>query len=156
MEEAQIERLVGEPARLSLEDIVSHPRLAEAREVFLDRFLALYSGDPYTVRLLIESGRFLVYHIAGVLDAGVDPARRETWLTITRLKQEMSLFGLASDRHIDDLIAPAQADRHARRDVFRREMANIAFYGLSVDGADRLRWWARPYRVSVHGVPGQA
>ncbi|MGX7874073.1 hypothetical protein ACVDG5_016150 [Mesorhizobium sp. ORM6] len=99
--------------------------MAEAREVFLDRFLALYSGDPYTVRLLIESGRFLVYHIAGVLDAGVDPVRRETWLTITRLKQEMSLFGLASDRHIDDLIArlcsagfmdlkPAEQDRRVR------------------------------------------
>lgn len=125
MEQARIERLAGGPPRLSLEDIANHPRLADAREVFLDRFLALYSGDPYKVRLLIESGRFLVYHIAGVLDAGVDPARRETWLTITRLKQEMSLFGLASDRHIDDLIArlcsagfmdlkPAEQDRRVR------------------------------------------
>ncbi len=125
MEQADIERLAGGPPRLSLEDIVNHPRLAEARKVFLDRFLALYSGDPYTVRLLIESGRFLVYHIAGILDAGVDPARRETWLTISRLKHEMSLFGLASDRHIDGLIArlcsagfmdlkPAEQDRRVR------------------------------------------
>ncbi|MDQ0393436.1 hypothetical protein [Labrys monachus] len=125
MERAEIERLAGGPLRLAYEDIVNHPRLAEARKVFLDRFLALYSGDPYTVRLLIESGRFLVYHIAGVLDAGVDPARRETWLTIKRLKQEMSLFGLASDRHIDGLIArlcsagfmdlePAEQDRRMR------------------------------------------
>jgi hypothetical protein len=125
LDEAEIERLAGGPPRLSLEDIRDHPRLAEARKVFLDRFLALYSGDPHTVRLLIESGRFLVYHIAGVLDAGVDPARRETWLTITRLKQEMSLFGLASDRHIDGLIArlcstgfmdlkPAEQDRRVR------------------------------------------
>lgn len=125
MEQAEIERLAGGPPRLAYEDIVNHPRLAEARKVFFDRFLALYDSDPYTVRLLIESGRFLVYHIAGVLDAGADPARRETWLTIKRLKQEMSLFGLASDRHIDGLIArlcsagfmdrkPAEQDRRVR------------------------------------------
>jgi hypothetical protein len=125
LEQADIERLVGGPPRLTCEDIVNHPRLAEARAVFLDRFLALYGGDPYTVRLLIESGRFLVYHIVGILDAAVDPARRETWLTVTRLKQEMSLFGLASDRHIDGLIQrlcsagfmeimPAEQDRRVR------------------------------------------
>lgn len=125
MQQAEIERLIGGPARLAGDDIASHPRLADARKVYLDRFLDLYSGDPYTVRLLIESGRFLVYHIAGVLDAAVDPARRETWLTITRLKQQMGLFGLASDRHIDGLIArlrsagfmelkPAGQDRRVR------------------------------------------
>ncbi|MDR3373178.1 MAG: hypothetical protein P4L98_05550 [Ancalomicrobiaceae bacterium] len=125
MDKAEIERLAGGPPRLTYEDIANHPRLSEAREVFLDRFLALYTGDPFIVRLLIESGRFLVYHIAAVLDAGVDPARRDTWLTITRLKQEMSLFGLASDRHIDGLIArlcsagfmdirPADQDRRVR------------------------------------------
>lgn len=125
MEQAEVERLTGGPPRLSLKNIADHPRLVEARGVFLDQFLTLYTGDAYIVRLLIESGRFLVYHIAGVLDAGVDPARRETWLTITRLKQEMSLFGLASDRHIDSLIArlcsagfmdlkPADQDRRVR------------------------------------------
>lgn len=125
LDQAEIERLAGGPPRLALEDIVHHPRLAEARAVYLDRFLTLYSGDPFTVRLLIESGRFLVYLIASILDAGVDPARRETWLTIARLKKEMSLFGLASDRHIDSLISrlcsagymdrkPAEQDRRVR------------------------------------------
>lgn len=125
VEQAEIERLVGAQPRLTREDILNHPRLAEARAVYLDRFLALYGGDPFTVRLLIESGRFLVYHIAGVLDAAVDPNRRETWLTIKRLKQEMNLFGLASDRHIDSLvrrlcsagfmeILPAEQDRRVR------------------------------------------
>ena len=125
MDQAEIERLAGGPPRLALEDIVNHPRLAEARGVYLDQFLALYSGDPYTVRLLIESGRFFVFVIASILDAGVDPARRETWLTSARLKQEMRLFGLASDRHIDSLILrlcsagfldrkPAEQDRRVR------------------------------------------
>ncbi|MCX5516484.1 hypothetical protein C3941_18920 [Kaistia algarum] len=125
MQQADIERLAGGPPRLAYEDILSHPRLAEARAIHLDRFLALYDGDPFTVRLLIESGRFLVYHIAGMLDASADPTRRETWLTTKRLKQEMALFGLASDRHIDGLIArlcstgfmehrPADRDRRVR------------------------------------------
>ena len=125
VDQADIERLAGGPPRLAYEDIVRHPRLTEARVVYLDRFLALYDGDPFTVRLLIESGRFLVYQIACILDASADPARRETWLTTQRLKQEMTLFGLASDRHIDGLIArlcstgfmerkPADLDRRVR------------------------------------------
>lgn len=125
LQKADIERLIGGPERLTRETIATHPRLTEARAAYLDRFLALYSGDPFTVRLLIESGRFLVYLISSVLDAAADPARRETWLTISRLKQEMRLFGLTSDRHIDALIArlcstgfmdlkPAEADRRVR------------------------------------------
>ncbi len=125
MDQTEIERLAGGPARLSLDDIIHHPRIAEARKVYLDRLIGLYSGDPHTVRLLIESGRFLVYHIAGVIDAGSDPDRRETWLTVKRLKQEMRLFGVASERHIDGLIArlcstgflqmrPAEQDRRVR------------------------------------------
>lgn len=125
LDQADIERVLGGPPRLSVEEIVDHPRISEARKVFLDRFLALYSGDPFTVRLLIESGRFLVYHLAGVLDAAAEPDRRETWFTITRLKQHLKLFGMASDRHIDLLIArlcsagfldikPAVLDRRVR------------------------------------------
>ena len=125
MEQAEIGRLVGGPPRLKLDDIVRHPRLPEARKAYLDAFLALYSGDPFIVRLLIESGRFMVYHIAAILEAGVDPARRETWPTIKRLKETMALFGFASDRHVDQLVArlcsvgfmelkPAAEDRRVR------------------------------------------
>ncbi len=53
------------------------------------------------------------------------PARRETWFTVGRLKQEMAVFGLASARQIDHLIArlcavgfmtaePAEGDRRLR------------------------------------------
>lgn len=105
VEPAELERLLGGAPRISVADIVGHPRLAEARKLYLDRFLTLYSGDPFLVRLLIEAGRFLLAHLALILDAVQDPARRETWLTVGLLKQTMALFGVASDRHIDDLIA---------------------------------------------------
>lgn len=78
--------------------------MKEARKFYLDRFLALYSDDPFMARLMIETGRFLVYHVAAVLYAGQDPSRRETWFTVGRLKREMAVFGLASDRQIDHLV----------------------------------------------------
>jgi hypothetical protein len=81
LEEADIERLIGGAPRVALEDIVGHPRLPDARKVYIDRFLDIYGDDPFLVRLLIESGRFFVYNLTVVLEAAQDPARRQTWLT---------------------------------------------------------------------------
>lgn len=125
LEETEIERLLGGPLRLSLDDIIGHPRLREARKLYLDQFLTVYGGDPFLVRLLIETGRFFVYNMAVVLEAAQDPARRETWLTIGLLKEKMAMLGVASGRHIDDLIArlcavgylelqPSDQDRRVR------------------------------------------
>jgi hypothetical protein len=100
LEEAEIERLLGGPPRVGFQDIVEHPRLPEARKLYLDRFLEVYGGDPFLVRLLIKSGRFIVYHLVAILDAAQDPARRETWATVGLLKQKMALLGLASGRHV--------------------------------------------------------
>jgi len=125
LEDAEIERLIGGSPRIAFDDIVSHPRFLEARKLYIDRFLEVYGGDPFLVRLLIESGRFLVYLIVANLEAGQDSARRETWLTVGLLKQTMAMFGLASGRHIDHLIArlcsvgymelrPSEQDRRVR------------------------------------------
>jgi hypothetical protein len=97
-------RLARGAPHLSYDEIVQHPRMAEARRLYVDRFLALYGDDPFMARLLIETGRFLVYHVAIILDAGQDPERRETWFTVGRLKREMAVFGMASDRQIDHLV----------------------------------------------------
>lgn len=125
LEDTEIERLIGHAPRVTIEDILAHPRLPEARKLYLDRFLQVYGGDPFLVRLLIESGRFLVHMIVLVLEAAQDPARRETWATVGLLKQKMSLFGFASDRQVDLLISrlcevgylelePWQEDRRVR------------------------------------------
>jgi len=89
---------------LSYDEIVGHPRMAEARTLYVSRFLALYDRDPFMARLLIETGRFLVYLVALILGAVQDPARRETWLTISRLKKAVAVFGVGTDRHIDQII----------------------------------------------------
>jgi hypothetical protein len=125
LDEAEIERLLGGPPRLTFEDVVAHPRLPDARKAYIDRFLEVYGGDPFLVRLLIESGRFVLYHLVTILDAAQDPARRETWVTIGLLKQSMAAMGMASGRHVDQLIArlcsvgfmelqPAEQDRRVR------------------------------------------
>ncbi|HMK79068.1 MAG TPA: hypothetical protein VK438_05430 [Xanthobacteraceae bacterium] len=125
-EQAELERIVGGPLRLTLDEIVNHPCLPAARKVYLDRFLKVYDGNPFLVRLLIESGRFFVFQLAAVLEAAEDPARRETWFTTSRLKQEIALFGFASDRQVDHLVRrlcavgflehrQSPADRRVRR-----------------------------------------
>lgn len=125
LQQADIERFVGGAPRVALEDIVRHPRFQDARRLYLQRFLEIYGDNPQLVRLLIELGRFSVYALVVVLDAAQDPARRETWLTVGRLKQQMTTFGLASDRQVDHIIArlcavefmqvrPSDLDRRVR------------------------------------------
>lgn len=125
MDDPEFARLTRGIPHLSYDEILQHPRLPAARKLYVDRFLALYGDDPLKARLLIETGRFLVYHVAVILDAGQDIARRETWFTVGRLKREMAAFGLASERHIDQLVGrlcavgfvrliPAERDRRVR------------------------------------------
>jgi hypothetical protein len=105
LERDELERLVGGGLRLTFEEIVNHPRLPEARRIYLDSFLRVYEGDPFVVRLLLQAGRFLVFHLAAVLEATQDLSRRETWFTVAALKQQISMFGFASDRQVDHLVA---------------------------------------------------
>ena len=108
VEDVEVARRLGGPPRILQADIIGHPRLAEARRHYLDRFLKLYDGEPFLVRLLIESGRFSLYHLALVLEAAQDPARRETWLTTGLLKTWLATLGMASGRHVDHLVARLQ------------------------------------------------
>lgn len=105
LERAEFERLAGQKLRSSFEEILNHPRLPEARRAHLQSFVEVYSGDPFLVRLLLEAGRFFVFHCAAVLEATQDPSRRETWFTIAALKQQLALFGYASPRQVDHLVA---------------------------------------------------
>ncbi len=40
-----------------------------------------------------------------VLEAAQDPSRRETWFTLAALKSHLALFGFASGRQVDHLVA---------------------------------------------------
>jgi hypothetical protein len=114
LERDELERLVGGKLRLSFDEILNHPRLPEARRDYLDSFLQVYGGDPFLVRLLLQAGRFFVFHSAAVLEAAQDPSRRETWFTVAALKQQLALFGYPSERHVDHLIARLPRGRISR------------------------------------------
>jgi len=107
LEPTEIARLLGRAPKITIENILDHPQLERARRAYLDSFLQLYEGDPFTSRLLIESGRFFVYYIVLLLESAHDPSRRETWPTIGRVKKTIATFGLgrASERHVDELLA---------------------------------------------------
>lgn len=104
MEKEELERLAGGRLRLTFDEINNHPNLPSARKAYLDSFCALYERDPFLVRLLLQAGRFFVFHIAAILDARQDLSRRETWFTVTALKKQLSMFGFASSRQIDHLV----------------------------------------------------
>jgi DNA-binding MarR family transcriptional regulator len=105
LEQDDLERLVGGRLRLTFDAIVNHPRLPIARRAYLDSFMHVYEGDPFMVRLLLQAGRFFVFHSAAVLEAAQDLSRRETWFTVAALKRQLAMFGYASGRQVDHLVA---------------------------------------------------
>jgi hypothetical protein len=115
----------AEVAATPIDELRFHPRMPEARRHYLDLFVALYDDDPFLSRLLIESGRIVLFNVLVMLDHAYEPEKRETWPTISRIKEELGRFGLASDRHVDELlkrlegvgfvtIRPAPHDRRLR------------------------------------------
>lgn len=105
MERDELERLVGGRLRLQYDEILYHPRMPEARYAYIKSFLNLYQDDPFLARLLMQAGRFFVFHCVAVLEAAQDPSRRETWFTVAALKRLLAMFGYASDRQVDHLVA---------------------------------------------------
>jgi hypothetical protein len=102
--------LLERTPHVSQQELLADPRFPQARTVFLDRFLAVYGQDRFLIRLLIETGRFAVFLSTLILDAAHDPARRETWFTVGRLKRQIASLGLGtSERQVDYLIARLRA-----------------------------------------------
>lgn len=71
----------------------------------MDAVLALYEGDPFLTRLLLEAGRYVTFGNIMCLHARYDEADRSTWPTMSRLKEAMAQFGLSSSRRIEALVA---------------------------------------------------
>jgi hypothetical protein len=106
LDDPTIQQLLKRAPHVSQQELLANPLFPQARKLYLDRFLDVYGQDPFLVRLLIETGRFMVFHFAIILDAAQDPARRETWFTVGRMKRQLASLGLGtSERHLDHLIA---------------------------------------------------
>jgi hypothetical protein len=87
------------------EEILSHPRFEAARTVFGDAVLALHEGDAFHSRLLVEAMRQVTFNLILSLHLRHNVADRATWPTPRRLKDELKMFGLASERRVDALVS---------------------------------------------------
>src|SRR6202790_509443 len=87
------------------DEILAHPRFVPARIAFVDAVLALYEGDPFLTRLLLEAGRYVIFAVIMCFHARYDQADRSTWPTMSRLKESMAQFGLSSSRRVEALVA---------------------------------------------------
>jgi hypothetical protein len=109
----------------SSDEILAHPRFVPARIAFVDAVLALYEGDVFLTRLLLEAGRYVTFGNIMCMYARYDEADQSTWPTLSRLKESMVQFGLSSPRRVEALVArlvhsgfvemvPPKADRRVR------------------------------------------
>jgi hypothetical protein len=89
----------------SSDEILAHPRFAAARAAFVDAVLAFHEGDQFHNRLLVEAMRQVTFNLIVSLHLRHDTSDRTTWPTPRRLKDELKIFGLASPRRIDALVA---------------------------------------------------
>jgi DNA-binding MarR family transcriptional regulator len=87
--------------------------------------LAFHEGDRFSSRLLVEAMRQVTFNLIVSLHLRHEVTDRTTWPTPRRLKDELSTFGLASERRIDALVArliqlgyveshPSEHDRRVR------------------------------------------
>jgi hypothetical protein len=89
----------------SSDEILAHRLFVPARAAFVDAVLALYEGDPFLTRLLLEAGRYVTFGNIMCMYARYDGADPSTWPTLGRLKQSMAAFGLSSSRRVETLVA---------------------------------------------------
>jgi hypothetical protein len=87
------------------EEILAHPRFPAARVAFVDAVIALHEGDHFRSRLLVEAMRQVTFNLIVSLHLRHDVADRSTWATPQRLKDEIRMFGMASPRRVDALVA---------------------------------------------------
>jgi len=67
-------------------EILAHPRFAEARQVAIDRYLALYSWTPARNKLLIDGSKYVIINFAVCLAAAQREDDPRTWLTLAKLQ----------------------------------------------------------------------
>ena len=128
------------------EEILAHPQFSAARAAFVEAVLALYEGNAFLNRLLLEAVRQVTFNMIVQLYCCYDEADRSTWPTMRLLKQQMVLFGLSSPRRIEDLVAKLVRfgflERHPSQQDGRVRLLTPTAKMMSLD----LDWLAALYR----------
>lgn len=90
---------------LGAEEILAHPDFPTARQIFVEEHTKVYEVSAFPGQFSADAGRVTTLAIIVCLHAGYDPAERETWPTLGRLKDTVARFGFASPRLIDDFVS---------------------------------------------------
>lgn len=85
--------------------ILEHPKFSEGRDTYIDAVLELYEAKPSAIELMLDGGRIMVYGIIMALWGGYRTEDPASFPTISRLKQTVGWFGVASPRQIDHIVA---------------------------------------------------
>lgn len=93
------------PTYRSVEEILAHPDFPAARRLFVAEHALVYEAGTFPAQIGADVGRVTTLAIIVCLYAAYDPADRETWPTLARLKDNVARFGFASPRLIDDFVA---------------------------------------------------
>ncbi len=97
--------LEAPPAPVTASAILAHPDFPAARRVFIAEQTKVYAVDAFPGRFGADVGRVTTLAIIVCLYANYDPADRETWPTLNKLKTTVARFGFASPRLIDAFVA---------------------------------------------------
>ncbi len=93
------------PAYHSAEEVLAHPRFAEARDVYVKAILGIYEHNPHLNRLLVEAGRGVLFIIIVALHARYEEGVRATWPTVRLVVQSTMTQRVASARRLPALVS---------------------------------------------------
>jgi hypothetical protein len=92
------------PAHRSAEEILAHPRFPLARQAYVKAIHATYEHNPLLSRLLLETGRTVVFIGIMCLHARHERADRASWPTLGLVTEQMVAHGVGSPRRVRDLV----------------------------------------------------
>jgi hypothetical protein len=94
------------------EDILAHPRFAEARSAHVGHIVNLFAGNKFVTEMMLDAARIVLRGLVVSLHAVHDENDTATWATPSQLRKVIAGQGLASPRHVDDLLARFRQARY--------------------------------------------
>lgn len=140
-------------------EILAHPRWPQARDSYMRVLVQSHSEDPAIRRVMQDVAGLVLFNLIIALYEARSEARN-TWPTITRIREAFSTFGLASARSVDEMLArmrhigliellPAPADKRARlvRPTARMIAEDYAWHDNNMRSLALLRPDSRDYEA---------
>jgi hypothetical protein len=94
------------------DEILAHPRFADARRAHVDALVELFAGDRFVTRMMADAGVITLRGFLASFHAAYDENDRTTWATPGQLQKLIVERGLASARRLDDLMARFRQARY--------------------------------------------